>query len=322
MSKPFNKPLHTDIIKLRDLSAEGKKSAYRVLFEQIKKKYDLSQSTVYEEMRKETPGAYKKSSRGPALVNISKRELELVAGAIIRKESGAQICRWLSVQLGFVYSKHRLARARETLAQNAARIQEEKSKVIPCRLGSPETLARMEKMDKMKEEAAKLAEYRGLEQALYADANDTRRFFFILAGLDLTDPKAVIRLQIGEKEYDVSVLVIKEALEHIAQSAGSGGKDIYTACRFDIETLLISKLRGARNGNYLSPGDFKQLVAIHKTLSPVHSGAPADSDSDYLASVSAHNSAGGYTLDDVCRVVRHFSPATTGEEVQKFLDAA
>jgi hypothetical protein len=319
MSKPFNKPLHTDIIKLRDLSAEGKKTAYRVLFEQIKKKYDLSQSTVYEEMRKETPGAYKKSSRGPALVNISKRELDLVAGAIIRKESAAQMCRWLSVQLGFVYSKRRLARARETLAQNAARIQEERSKVIACRLGSPETFA---KLDKMKEEAAKLEEYRGLEQALYADANDTRRFFFILAGLDLSDTSAVIRLQIGEKEYDVSVLVIKEALEHIAQSASSGGKDIYTACRFDIETLLITKLRSARSGNYISSHDFKQLVAIHKTLSPVQTGAAADSDSDTRTSGSFHNSAGGYTLDDVCKVVSHFSPATTSEEVRKFLDAA
>lgn len=317
MSKPFNKSLHTDIIKLRGLSAEGKKSAYRVLFEQIKKKYDLSRSAVYDELHKETPGAYKNSTRGPALVNISKRELDLITGAIIRKESTAETLRFLSKEMGYDYSRNRYARARVILQQNAAKVLNDKPKVIVERLGGG--FETFDKIKKMRVNAAKLKEYEGLEIELYANDDATRKFFFILAGLDVSDPNRIIRLEHGDNTYDVSALVIQEALEHIIASAESGGKDIYTACKYDIETLLITKLKNARKGHLLSPVEFRQLVAIHRSLREQNSPAAALALDSNSAGSDSGNS-GGYTLDDVCRVACHFAPATKREEVLKFLD--
>jgi len=314
MSKPFNKSLHIDIIKLRGLSAEGNKSAYRVLFEQIMKRYDLSRSAVYDELHKETPGAYKNSTRGPAIGKISKRELDLISGAIIRKESTAQMCRSLSQEMGFVYSHRRLARAKEILSQNAAKVPDDKPKVIVERLGGG--FETFDKLKKMRENAAKLKEYEGLETALYANDDATRKFFFILAGLDVSDPERIIRLECGDTSHDVSALVIKEALEHIAASAASGGKDICTACRYDIETLLLKKLDSARKGGLLTPNELRQLVAIHKTLR--EQNTPAAKSEGHS---SAPLGAGGYTLDDVCRVAHHFAPGTKKEEVLKYLDA-
>jgi len=302
MLKPFNKTLSDDIKKLKELLDSGKKIEYRSSFNKLMQRHGISRSTVYGELRKDTPGSYKRFGRAPA--NISKQELDLVTGCIMQRKSNDEAIKTLTLEMGFTYTIQRLIRAREILIEAAKELKQKTEPVVQPFKDYPDINERMA-VHKLHSHQLNLEDE--AECKKYNNPERTRKFFYILASLDTSDPKGITRLQYNDMRFDVSNSVIKESLDHIAASAHNDGKNIRAIMRFDLETELLKKLHIAKKYNY-SCQEIRQLTAIYKSF------VQLDAETSPGKS-SSGGGGGGYTLEDIFRAVTHFSPAVTKEEV-------
>src|SRR5689334_21848859 len=104
--KPFNSALNTDITKLKEiLDQKGRKDpGYADLFKKIMERHDISRTTVYTELAKDQPGAYKKRNHKAGAVKISKREMDILALNMIGgKNTTDELCKAMTTEMGFSY---------------------------------------------------------------------------------------------------------------------------------------------------------------------------------------------------------------------------
>ncbi len=309
--KPFNSALNSDITKLKELFAvKGPKNPeYKEMFSGIMQRHNLSRSTVYTELCKDTPGSYKKTDRKSWMVKISPREMDLVAELVVTGKKNHDICKAMSLEMGFNYTLRRLIKTRQKIATAAAVIIKNDPKIIKHVIktipSGIKSLLDMENPQKTNYNPRNNNSVNTPSAGSSKTKGCARKFFYELSGIDLSNLKSIISLNFYGSEKNVSASVIKECLDHIAASSEADGKNIYELTKFDIETLLLQQLKYAKLNQYISPVELKQLTAIHKTLL-LH---------------EENSVSGGYTLDDVFRVVQRFSPNATREEVAKILGA-
>ncbi|MBZ0202355.1 MAG: hypothetical protein K8I03_04990 [Ignavibacteria bacterium] len=306
MSKPFNPALNADIKKLHEIPKNTRRNEYKLLFNDVMKRHNISRSALYRELSKETPGQYKTPDRRSRRVRISKHELDLLAGYTASHKSNSEICRLMSVEMGFSYSRVRLLQAKNKLHAFSQEILENKPKIILRVLGNA-PVARPFDIHNESEQLSTSPDDgksapNGRENLSAAD------FFFRLSGIDLSDPKAIAALQFGENEYKVSTSVIKECLERIVRSAELGGKSTREMIKFEVESLILNQLSRAKNDYFYNYSQLRHLSMVRANLLSLGSDTKA-----------AKPPSGGYNLDDLLRVVQHFSPSTGREEVIKLL---
>lgn len=313
--KPFNKALHDDILELHKINPKTDRYAYRTLFDKIMKKHNVSRSTMYEELRKETPGAYKDKPRGKFKARISKEEMETVFDLMLQHKPCEEICRIMTIELGFEYTPERLLAARKKLYDCTERLEDPRAvmssviqvphrkpvKIPPIELAEVDMVKYGEELKKIAAQFMVQPEPRKLNNRPVSPVQVKliKHFFFTLAGLDLSCADSFVRLDTGHGEFDISMRVIKDCLEQISVSAAFGGKGIDEAMKFQIRSIVLRKLLWVQNGNFIEPRDLARLASINRTL----------------AEMDRESSPAGYTLDDILKVAAIIAPNAGKDEV-------
>jgi hypothetical protein len=300
MAKPFNQLLHDDILMLKGINREEFPDEFKRVFKNIMKRYSLSRTTVYAELEKSVPGAYRKYEGKSRHIIIGKKEAGMIKEMLDSGKSQRHIAREMSLELGFRYSHYRIYKVKEMLLTDSNNTLQAAGGEHILEVSASDASARLLNPDAKIEPAApsEPVEFKG----------NISRFFSRLSMLNLIEPERKIKIKVSGTDYSVNSRVIKDCLRHITYSANSGGKTIGALCRFDMETILAGELSMVKQGNKLSPSAIKQLEGIRKSLLN-SSPFPGDDSSP----------AGGYTLDDIYRGVRQF--AQDARDVAKFMSS-
>lgn len=296
----FNKELHDDIIKLKQIKKESDHTVFLEAKSLVEKKHEISSSTVYREMLKEVPGEYIRS-RHPSFVKISKKEMDKLAELTLQRCSDKEMLRRLSEYKGFDYTTLRLQKAKIKLHRYAKRITDPKIKVVhhiydPRMINglklSPVKTVQAGGNTAPAEASKDLPEYSG----------NASRLFRELAQVSDAEPDAVIKMEFSGTVHYVHASVIMDCLDHIAASSVNGGRSIRGSSRLTIETLLRRQLDYAANKGYITPLELKQLTAIQKSL-------------HQLDETLQKKPGRTFTFDELMHVVNYYSPSASRENV-------
>lgn len=301
MAKPFNSQLHKDILKLK--SCRDDKPAFRELFNRVVMQYKLSPSTVYRELIKDTPGSYIKSAANKSFSKITNIELDRIAELTLERKTPEEICKIMSGICGFQYSAARFGKARQKIMYAASKLNHPGVKVVH-HLHDPKLIdgfkvSNVSVIRPLNDKGVKTQMPKF--KAFNGDAN---KLFVQLSAIDPREPDKVYKLAFGGTVHFVSGRVILDCLSHIAASSTAGGKTMFTAAKFDLETLLKKQLDYASRKGYITPLELRHLASIQKDLSKIHE--PSGNDT-------------GYSFDDVMIITRHFSPHVNREHVSRII---
>lgn len=251
--KPFNKSLYKDITELKELYASsGPRSGdYKEKFRSIMQHHKISRTTMFEELSKDVPGAYRTRDRISRIIQVSGNEIQEVKELIYKRKSYQEIRKTMELSLGFPYSERRLLKVKKLIALGIM----SKLKVPNDGIKEPED--GVKGMNPPETVAVKPA---------VATKPIINNLFYTLSGFDLTDNSRIHDVELGGDVYKVSNLVVKESLAHIAASASNSGMHIHEVTRFEMESLLLWQIKQVRLGRLITPAGLKQLESIRKSL--------------------------------------------------------
>ncbi len=266
--KPFNEQLNKDITELKELYAStGPRSgAYKGRFRSIMQHHKISRSTMFEELSKEVPGAYKTRDRMNRRIPVGEDEIQEVKELIYKRKSYLDIRKTMELSLGFPYSERRLLKVKKLIASGImSKLRVPNDNIKEPRDGikgvlPPNAVAVKPAV------ASKPTTLGNIKPGI-------NNLFYTLSGFDLTDKSLIHNVILGDEVHPVSSLVIKESLAHIAASAANSGMHIHEVTRFEMESLLLWQIKQVRLGKYITPAGLKQLESIRKSLDRADSTA-------------------------------------------------
>ena len=111
--KQYNKELAEDISLLKAMHTKKDKSGFNTLKEEIMRKHNISKATVYRELKKDMPGAYKTPNYNPPKMEITTEEALMVRELLLQGRQNQEIMKIMTRELGIHYYWDRFDRVRK-----------------------------------------------------------------------------------------------------------------------------------------------------------------------------------------------------------------
>jgi hypothetical protein len=111
--KQYNKKLGADITELKILHARKDKTEFKKKKAEIMQRYGISKATVYREMKKDTPGMYKRPSYNPPSRSVTETEIMMVKELLVSGRQNTEIIKIMTRELGFPYNWDRFNKVRK-----------------------------------------------------------------------------------------------------------------------------------------------------------------------------------------------------------------
>jgi len=208
--KSFNSELNADIEKLKLLHAKKDKADFNRLKTEIMLKHSISVATVYREMKKQTPGFYKKPDYNPPHRPVTEKEIQMIAELLIKGKDVQDIAKLMQRKTGDKYTWDRITQIR---------------KIIDVRL------------DKKTENTPVP------EETAFGDK--LRDFIETMFELDNISPGCKLTAWVSGGKLELAFSDIKDIELVLLNSASSGGKNGLSYMKRKIFHLLTDKLRRA-----------------------------------------------------------------------------
>ncbi|MBZ0202735.1 MAG: hypothetical protein K8I03_06940 [Ignavibacteria bacterium] len=240
-TKTYDPLLNADIMQLKKLRrAPGKKTEYWALFEEIKAKHKIRNTTVYAEMRKDTPGTYKTNYRHSVNIPITEMEVRMVEELLARKMVISQLKRYMAFHLGIPYGIKRLMKVRKMIAAN------------PSPPDAPSAFD--DNIRSLFYNYAKL------------DLSDPSATHEVVLPGDGT----------CDTTHRVNSGVIRDSLDLIVYSASNGGRGTQDIHRIKMELLLTRRLNMVEQGLTITGAELKTIESVRKSLQSSPGGMGAE----------------------------------------------
>ncbi len=303
MSKPFNQSLHDDIALLHKIDRKSSPVEFRRVFNGIMRKHSISRSTVFKELKKEVPGSYRSTSEPKNTMPIGEGEITRIKDLVMSRHSSGEIKTIMKLELGFNYSEHRLNSVKNIITSRINSALNNMPQVKTQNSSSPLSLGDGLFGVGSASPSSNPAPVKAAAPTVPAPPG-MREFFYHLCGLNLKEKNCIQELNFMGVDCLISSQVIKECLDRMAHSAGSGGMHLHEAARFDMETVLMKQLKDATRGFFISPSGLKQLESIRRSLDR--------SDST--------RESGPLNTEAVIKTVKQFAPRTSRADILRSLD--
>jgi hypothetical protein len=274
--KPFNSSLSRDITKLKLLHAKKDKTDFNSMKNEIMLKHSISKATVYREMKKETPGLYKKPNYNPPHRPVTEKEIRLVAELLIKGRSVQDITRLMQKRTGDKYSWDRITQIRKIIDQRLDRKTAADTAEEPNETLNNETLS---------------------NETAFGDK--LREFIETLFDLDNISPGVKLTARIEDTVVSLGYNDIKDIALVIANASAAGTTSQLTLMKRRIFHLLSQKLRLSSAGAAYGVS-FKEIAEISRIYREYEKDELAGFSPDYRVLVS---------------VVTHLMPRVSYDEI-------
>lgn len=297
--KKFNKALNADITELKTLHMKKDKSDFNKRKAEIMAKHKISKATVYREMKKDNPGYYRRPQYNPPVREITEKEKELLGGMLYRQMDIERIRHEMESRFGMSYSWDRIDMIRSEIEKETEAHQKNKKKLSQEKNGTGlksglgiETRLCIETGHKAKQERKYDYEIPGGE--------DVGVFIEKIFSIKDMVPGTFIRIKIKGHELKIGYDAVKDIQRITTNSAAAGGMNILETAKINNKHLCAEQIRHFSQGKVHG---IKDLVMIDKILKDYESEGPkCGSDFDYFL-----------------KVVQHFAPKVTREDLVVFL---
>lgn len=247
--KPFNKSLNGDIIVLKTLHAKKDKASFRAYMEYVKARYGISKATVYREMKKETPGLYKRPQYIPPERVITPKERSMVQELLEQGYKINDICLVMQRELGGNYSWERIDKIREAMSPiNSGQANDK------CQMSNEESKAHTP--------GPPLVHTHGP-----SPEGNLRAFIENVFQADRISEGKTITVNIAGSEYQLSQGIVKDIARLAANYAEAATQDISELNRTRLLHLVTDKIRLVSLGSHVSVRELKELEELNTTLS-------------------------------------------------------
>lgn len=224
--KSFNHELNQDIEKLKILHAKKDKTDFNRLKSELMLKHSVSKATVYREMKKETPGFYKKPDYNPPHRPVTEKEIQMVAELLLKGRDVQDIIRLMQQKTGDKYTWDRITQIR---------------KIIDLRLDKKVD----NEVNNETQNPAEPPEVSGEITDETAFGDKFRDFIESLFELDNIHSGCKLTVSAGGEKFELSYTDIKDITLIVTNSKARGGQAPLEYMRRKIFHLIASKLRRA-----------------------------------------------------------------------------
>jgi hypothetical protein len=194
----------------------------------VMKRHKIGKSTVYRQMKKETPGLKHTTAWGLSNSPVTEEEISMVHELLVKQMPLSEIRKALERHYGDNYPIRRIDRIRKVI---------DKRKWNDDEAGGETNFG-----------------------------DNLRKLFIEYSNLDLIDPARTVKLMLIRKEYRANCGVIKDALDMIIYSAENEGKSTPVINRMKMEMMVSKKLDQITKGQHIAMYDMKALESIRRSL--------------------------------------------------------
>jgi len=135
--KPFNPELNKDILTLKTLSIQKDKTEFHKAVCDMMTKHGISRSTIYRELRKDTPGSYTRPDHSAPRRKITEKEIAMVKELLLKKVSVMDIGRIMEAETGDRYTWDRIDEIRKIVDMRIKGSGGQLDSPIPTSFGQP-----------------------------------------------------------------------------------------------------------------------------------------------------------------------------------------
>lgn len=215
---------------------------------EVMKRHNISKATVYREMNKEVPGAYRQPKYSNKARDITPHEKELVKTLLFKKIPLEQMCSEMEKLRNERYSWDRIDQIRKAIEPEV-----KKEMAALNRKKSPQTESTVS--DRTVNEKPESAWGKDIKLVLEEALN-----------IDKIDKDSVVSINIKGTIYKIGHDAIKEILMILANSAAEEGRDVMESLDQQIKHLLTQQVRYIKNGAECNVRDLYDILKMHKVM--------------------------------------------------------
>lgn len=277
--KKFNQALNKDITELKTLYIKKDKTEFRQRKDEIIQKHGISKATVYREMAKDLPGAYRQPKYSNRAPEVTEKEKELVRALLYKKMSIETVCCEMERLKSQNYTWKRINRIRKEIEKDDIAAKENANKPgVVITIG--ETTG---EITPLKNESAW--------------GEDLKYLLEQLLNADKISKDSYITIVIKGKSIKATEELRNDIMIKMANAADADGKSIMDSIDSDTKHLLKEQVRSMKNGLKYGVRDLCDIRRMYKEMGGGNTFSPVD-------------------FDLLVAVVQDFNPEATREEIE------
>jgi transposase len=338
MMRPYNKQLNTDINNLKKLHVKKDKTDFNKAKAEIMKRHNISKATVYREMKKDTPGLYKRPQYYPPVRPVTEREKRMVNELLHKGTKIQDIQLIMENETGERYSWDRVDMIREELEKDTLTLPKESFRTQPlsqrARGENPEKQGKID-ISRCSNNCSPLLPGEGLGVRSEIESgfgDDIKLVLTRILNFDKISPNSYLSLNVKGVEIILGHQALNDILMILANSTDAGMNSMIELSGIRLRHIIHEKTRLVYNGLTTSIRDIKELSDLitryektasqsftpnHKVLTAVvKEFAPGASDVMIFISAQKHQKEIAGSTEDIIPDIRPIK-ALAVEEMTK-----
>ncbi len=241
---------------------------------EIMKRHSISKATVYREMKKDTPGLYKRPAYNPPERPVTERERRMVEELLINQYKVQDIVLIMERETGESYSWDRINRIRDVIEDLRLKIEDEKrdEENRPPRpastigaIGGPPLLSKEGSLsDAIPPAKDGIVDLPKGNETVFGQ--NIKAVIYEILGWDRIAEGSFFMLNICGVDYTLSREVVSDILLVIANYIDAGENTLTDINRLRLTHITNEKIRQLSLGAYISVKELKELVHMSRML--------------------------------------------------------